>query len=82
MSFWTDLKQRLLKWETIHGLYFIPLGIVGIWITLFHLEYVIHALAALVFLYAIVEGVYKIFHNPIKKQAAINTAVQQLTKTN
>lgn len=69
MSFWTDLKQRILKFETLHGLYLVPLSALGIYVTIFHLEYVLHALAAIIFCYGFVEGLRKIFYNPIKKEA-------------
>jgi hypothetical protein len=70
-----DLKERLLKWGAVRGLVLIPLGVVGIWIVMTNFKFILHALAALVFVSAIVEGLYQLFHNPIKKQAALNDLV-------
>ena len=64
-----EIGQRLLKFETLHGLYLVPLSIIGLYVTVFHLEYVLHALAAVIFCYAFVEGLRKIFYNPVKKEA-------------
>lgn len=69
MSLLTELKQRFVKFETLHGLYLVPLALIGLYVTLFHLEYVLHALAAIIFMYAFIEGLRKIFYNPVKKEA-------------
>lgn len=71
MSLWTELKDRFLKFETLHGLYWIPTGIIGIYVVLFHIEYVIEVAAIWLFIFLILEGLYKLLHNPVKKQAAI-----------
>lgn len=71
MSLWTELKDRFLKYETIHGIYWIPTGIIGIYVVIFHIEFAIEVAAIWLFLFLIIEGFYKLFHNPIKKQAAI-----------
>jgi hypothetical protein len=68
-TFWTELKQRVLKFETLHGAYLVPLSLLGLYVTVFHLEYVLHALAAIIFCYGLVEGLRKICYNPIKKEA-------------
>ena len=65
----TELRQRLLKFETLHGAYLAPLSLVGMYVTLFHLEYVLHALAAVVFMYGFVEGLRLLCYNPVKKEA-------------
>ena len=64
-----ELKQRLLKFETLHGLYLVPLSLIGLYVTVFHLEYVLHAIAAIIFMYGLIEGLRKICYNPIKKEA-------------
>ncbi len=66
---WNEFKQRLLKFDTLHGVYLVPLSLIGLWVTIFHLEYVLHALAAIIFCYGFVEGLRKICYNPIKKEA-------------
>jgi len=65
-----DLKERLLKFGTVRGLILIPLGIAGLIVVLTNFKFILHALAALVFASAIVEGLYQLLHNPIKKQMA------------
>lgn len=69
MSIKNEIKQRILKFDTLHGSYLVPLSIIGIYVTIFHLEYVLHALAAIIFFYCLVEGLRLIFYNPIKKDA-------------
>lgn len=58
-----------MKFETLHGLYLVPLSLIGIYVTIFHLEYVLHAMAAVIFFYGLIEGLRKICYNPIKKEA-------------
>lgn len=77
-----DLKQRFMKFETLHGLYLVPLSIIGLWVTIFHLEYVLHALAAIVFCYGLIEGLRKIFYNPVKKEALKVVNREQYISTN
>lgn len=79
MSLWTEIKDRFFKFETIHGLYWIPTGIIGLYVVLFHIEYVIEVAAVWLFIFLILEGLYKLLHNPIKKQAAINAKAQAYT---
>lgn len=75
----TDLKERLLKVGTLRGVYLIPLGLIGLWIVLTNFKYILHAIAALIFVAAIVEGIYQLLHNPVKKQAALNKLVAART---
>ena len=65
----SDLKQRLLKFEAAHGLLMVIAAIVGLLVTFWHLEYVLHALAVLLFGITFFWGLYKIFYNPVKKEA-------------
>lgn len=67
----TDFKDRFLKFETLHGLYMVPLGVLGLYVTFTHIQYVFQVLGALIFMYSIVEGLRMIGYNPIKKAAAI-----------
>ncbi len=71
MSLKQELKDRLLKFETLHGLYMVPLGIMGLWVLVFHFQYILHVLCALIFMYALIEGMRLIGYNPLKKAAAI-----------
>ena len=70
-----DLKERFLKFGAIRGLIMIPLGTVGVIVVLTNFKYILHALAALVFVAAIVEGLYQLLHNPVKKQMALDDLV-------
>ena len=79
ITFWQELKDRFLKFEAIHGLYWIPTGIIGLYVVLFHIEYVIEVAAVWLFIFLILEGLYKLLHNPIKKQAAINAKAKAYT---
>jgi hypothetical protein len=78
----TELGQRLLKFEALHGLYLVPLSLAGMYVALFHLEYVLHALAAVVFTYGLVEGLRKLFYNPVKKAALEELAKQKYMANN
>lgn len=69
MSIFTEMKQRFIKFDTLHGLYLLPLSIIGLYVAIFHLEYVLHALAAIIFSYGLVESIRLIFYNPVKKEA-------------
>ncbi len=65
----SEFKQRFFKFEALHGLYLVPLSMLGLYVTAFYPEYMIHTLAAIIFLYCFVEGLRKIFYNPVKKEA-------------
>lgn len=71
MSIWKklkqDLKERLLKFETIRGLYLVPAGILGIWVIIYHFQFILHAIGAACFGYMIVDGVRKIGVNRVKQ---------------
>lgn len=67
-----DLKERFLNFNTVRGAFLIPLALIGIWIAITSFQYILHALAAIIFVLAIVEGLYQFFHNPIKKAANID----------
>lgn len=79
LSLWQSIKDRLLKYDTLHGLYMVPLGIIGVIVTLWHLQYILHVIGALVFMYAIVEGIRKIWANPIKYAAKLSALKQKYT---
>ena len=74
-----------MKFETIHGLYKIPLGLILIavallhipyWQAVFELQYSIHDIALLLGLRALAEGIQNLFSNPIKK--AVDTDLQKI----
>jgi len=77
MTILTELKQRVLKFETLHGLYKIPLGGVLIWVAksdipyfgaMLEIQYSIHDIALFIGLKSLVEGLHDLCHNPIKKE--------------
>ena len=65
----SELCHRVFKYETLHGLYLVPLSLLGMYVTVFHLEYVLHVIAAIIFCCGLVEGLRMLFYNPIKKEA-------------
>lgn len=67
----SDWKDRFLKFETLHGIYMVPLGIVGLYVTFTHIQYIFQVIGTLIFMYAIIEGCRLIGYNPIKKAADI-----------
>lgn len=66
-----DFKDRFLKFETLHGLYMVPLGMVGLYVTFKAQQHIFDVIGCLIFGYAIVEGLRLIGYNPIKKAASI-----------
>lgn len=67
----TDFKDRFLKFETLHGLYMVPIGVMGLYSTFKSQQHIFDFIGALIFGYAIIEGLRMIGYNPIKKAAAI-----------
>lgn len=86
MTAWNDIKERMLKFDTIHGIYKIPLGLLLIyvawsnipyWSAMLEINYSIHDIALFLGLRALCEGLYNFFHNPIKKQAKIDSKAKK-----
>lgn len=84
-NFIADLKERFLKFDTLHGLYKIPLGIVLIavsllhipyWQAIFELQYSIHDIALFIGVRALFEGLENLLINPVKK--AVNTELLKI----
>lgn len=68
-SWCREIEQRFLKFETLHALHMIPLSLLGMYVTIYHLEYVLHVIAAQIFTFTLVEGLRYLFYNPVKKEA-------------
>ena len=64
-----ELRQRFFKFETLHACHMIPLSLLGMYVTVYHLEYVLHVIAAQIFTFTLVEGLRYLFYNPVKKEA-------------
>jgi len=91
---WNEIKARFFKYDAIHGLYKIPLGLVLIYIAVvnvppqyFHLDtigqlvqfrYILHLIAALIGARALFEGLHDLFHNPVKRADKLDMAVMKL----
>ncbi len=82
MNILNDIKERVMKFETIHGLYKIPLGLLMIyvawsnlpsWRSMLQINFSIHDMILFMGMKALTEGLYNFFHNPIKKQAKIDS---------
>ena len=67
-----------MKFDSIHGLYKIPLGVVLIWVAAVNIPYLaamleiqfsIHDICLIVGVKSLVEGLHDLFHNPVKKEA-------------
>ena len=70
-KFLTDAKERFLKFQTAHGIFLVPAGILVLVVCVFYTQFILHAMAFIIGGSAVIYGLYAIFHNPIKK--AINT---------
>lgn len=64
-EFKRDFKERFLNFETAKGIYLFPVGVFGIYVAVWHIEYAIQAMALAYFGYMTFEGVRKIFVNRI-----------------
>jgi hypothetical protein len=77
-AFLQDAKERFLKFETAHGIFLVPAGIITLLVCVFYTQYILHAMAFIIGGSAIIYGLYAIFHNPIKK--AINTEALKIAR--
>lgn len=77
---WNELKERFLKFEALHGLYWIPSGVAGIYTILFHMEFIFHVMGIWLCIFLILEGLYKLLYNPAKKKAAISRKADKYMK--
>jgi hypothetical protein len=64
-----DFIERFLNFETARGIYLVPAGIVIMYLAIFHVNIVIGVTFFLGGLYAVSDGVRKIFVNRIKQKA-------------
>lgn len=69
-KFKQDFKERFLNFETAKGVYMVPAGLIGCYITIFHLNYMLQAVGILGFWYVFSEGMRKIAVNRIKQKVA------------
>lgn len=65
----SEFKQRFFKFDTLHAMYLVPLSLLGLYCTAFFPEWMIHVLAAIVFLFCFVEGLRRACSNPNKAEA-------------
>lgn len=65
----SDLKQRFLKFDTLHGLYLVPLAMWALYDLIYFQEqlYIVQSITFVA--YVTVEGLRKIFSNPVKREA-------------
>lgn len=87
-NFFADLKERFMKFDTIHGLYKIPLGVLLIFISLDNLPYwravfeypfILNDMGLFIGARSLVEGLHNLLGNPVKAKAALNVAVAKHT---
>lgn len=65
-----DFKERFLNFETAKGIYLLPAGVVVVYVSIYHIEFVIQTACTLAGLYFIYEGFRKITVNRIKEGRA------------
>lgn len=63
-----DFKERFYNYETAKGLYLFPAGLMLIYLSIYHVEYVIQGAGALTGIYCLYEGLRKILVNRIKQE--------------
>ena len=69
-KFKQDFRERFLNLETAKGIYLFPAGLVLIYASVYHVEYVIQAAGALAGGYFTYEGIRKITVNRVKQALA------------
>lgn len=69
-----DLKQRFLKFNTLHGINFIITGLLLLWSAKYALQFSITIAAAGGGLFFLLEGLRMTFSNPIKAAIAFDMA--------
>jgi hypothetical protein len=74
-KFKRDFRERFLNFETAKGMYLIPTGAAIIYVTLFHIQFIIQCVGVLLGGYALFEGLRKVFVNRIKQAAAVGKLV-------
>lgn len=70
-----DFKERFLNFETFKGVYLLPVGLIGLWVTLTHIQYLLYIIGFAYFGYMAIEGARKISVNRIKQQVAVRKAI-------
>lgn len=70
------MKERFLNFETAKGIYLIPAGIIIIYVTLFHLQFIIQVAGVLFGWYFVSEGLRKVFVNRIKQSIATDKLIE------
>lgn len=68
-KFKQDFKERFLNFETAKGMYLIPAGLIGCYVSIYHVEYVIQAIGLLFSWYAVSEGLRKVWVNRVKQES-------------
>jgi hypothetical protein len=74
-KFKRDFRERFLNFETAKGMYLVPAGAAIIYITLFHIQFIIQSTGVLLGGYALFEGLRKVFVNRIKQAAVVEKLV-------
>lgn len=62
-----DIKERFLNFETVRGIYLLPAGVIGLYITWSNLQFVIQIAATAGFGYLILDGLRKVFVNRVQQ---------------
>lgn len=75
-KFKRDFRERFLNFETAKGIYLMPAGLVVIYVTIFHLRFLIQTVGCLFGLYVFVEGARKTFVNRVKQQVKVEAMVE------
>lgn len=63
-----DLKERFKSYETVKGAIFLASGLISLYTSLFHIQYIIQTAAVCFSTYFIIEGIRKILVNRIKQK--------------
>lgn len=65
----SSFQRRIIKLDFLHGVYQVPMGMAGMYVAIYHLEYILHAIGALIFFYAMIDGIHKLCYDPVKREA-------------
>lgn len=72
-----DFQERFLNFETAKGIYLLPAGLAGLYVTLFYLQFILQAFGGAIFGYMVFEGFRKITVNRIKQSQKVEELTQK-----
>lgn len=77
-----DIKERFFNYETVKGIYMLPVGLLGLYITWNYVQFILYAIGFAYFGYMTLEGSRKISVNRIKQQVVVRKLIEVRKEVN